>query len=268
MYNNYKDMSESRQLIKTSRRIFVIGFLLIIFTYAQAEGISSFSANGDKVNAQANEKPIQLQSMARNYRKQGLTAQNSGDINTARKYYQKAIELDPYYAAPYNDLGVIYEAGGYIEKAEQSYLKTIEIDSDYLSAYTNLALLYENKRDLSKAAHYWQERAQLGQPDDPWTQKANQRLEDLRIVMSATPIKDAREQEILGFMKDIAGNKEMLNKDDTALAKYHFQKAKIYYDKGDLASAFKEALDAQYLDQKNSEIEAFLDKIQVRALSK
>ena len=86
--------------------------------------------------------------------------------------------------------------------------------------------------------------------------------------MSATPLKDAREQEVIGFMKDISHNKDLLNKDDIALAKDHFQRAQRYYDKGDLASAFKEALDAQYLDEKNTEIEAFLDKVQARALSR
>ncbi|MGA2774555.1 MAG: tetratricopeptide repeat protein [Candidatus Omnitrophota bacterium] len=261
-------MPKSRQIVKITKIILAIGFVFFILRPVQAANVSSASNNGDKITAQANETPPQLQDMARGYRDQGLTAQNSGDINTAMKYYQKAIELDSYYAAPYNDLGVLYEAGGSIDRAEQSYLKAIEINPDYLSAYTNLALFYENKRDLNKAGYYWQKRAQLGQPDDFWTQKASQRAEDLRVVMSATPIKDAREQEVLGLMKDISANRSLLNQDNTALANDHFQKAKRYYNKGDLASAFKEALDAQYLDQNNSEIEEFLDKIQERALSK
>ena len=253
-------MSESRQMIKITRTILAIGFLFIFSAYAQA---------ADKQSAPAtNEKPDQLQEFARQYRDQGLTAQKAGDAETAMKYYQKAIGFDPYYAAPYNDLGIIYEGSGYLSKAEESYLKAVAIDPNYLSAYTNLALLYESKRDLSKAGIYWEKRAQLGQPNDPWTQKAAQRVEDLRVVMSATPIKDVREQEVIRLMKDISNNKDLSNKDEAVLAKEHFQKARRYYNKGELASAFKEALDAQYLDQSNTEIEAFLEKIQVRALSK
>ena len=268
MYNDLKDMSESRQMIKITRTILAIGFLFIICVYAQAADVQSAPATADNITPQAKEKPEQLQDFARRYRDQGLTAQKAGDIETAMKYYQKAIEFDSYYAAPYNDLGIIYEGAGYPNKAEEKYLKAIEIDPNYLSAYTNLALFYENKRDLTKAANYWKKRAQLGQANDPWTQKAAQRVEDLRVVMSATPLKDAREQEVIGFMKDISHNKDLLNKDDAALARDHFNRAQRYYDKGDLPSAFKEALDAQYLDQNNTEIETFLDKIQTRALSR
>ena len=267
MYNNLT-MPKSRQMIKITKLLAVIGFISLISAYAWAEDKQPKPANTEKFTRQEEEKFTELEKTARGYRDQGLTAQNAGDIETAMKFYQKAIELDPYYAAPYNDLGVIYEAAGSIDNAEKSYIKTIEIDANYSSAYTNLALLYEGKRDLKKAVYYWQKRAQLGAPDDPWTQKANQRVEDMRVVLSATPIKDAREQEILGLTKDIANNKDLLNQDNGFLAKDHFRKAKKHYDKGDLAGAFQEALDAQYLDPDNKEIETFIDKVQARVLSK
>ena len=268
MYNVLKDMSESRHMIKITRTILAVGFLFTFSAYLQAAEMQSAPATADNITPQAGEKPAQLQDFARKYREQGLVSQKAGDIETAMKYYQKALEFDPYYAAPYNDLGIIYEGAGYGDRAEENYLKAIEIDPNYLSAYTNLALFYENKRDLRKAAIYWEKRAQLGQANDLWTQKAAKRVEDLRVVMSATPLKDAREQEVIGFMKDISHNKDLLNKDDAALARDHFNRAQRYYDKGDLPSAFKEALDAQYLDQNNAEIETFLEKIQARALSR
>ena len=185
MYNVLKDMSESRHMIKITRTILAVGFLFFFSAYVQAAEKQPAPATADNITPQASEKPTQLQDLARKYREQGVISQKAGDMETAMKYYQKAIEFDAYYAAPYNDLGIIYEGAGYANKAEENYLKAIEIDPNYLSAYTNLALFYESKRDLNKAAIYWEKRAQLGQPNDPWTQKAILRLRDIRSVLSS-----------------------------------------------------------------------------------
>lgn len=218
--------------------------------------------------SQKEENLSELQKEARTYRAQGLEFQRIGNIEAALSLYQKAVELDPTYAVAYNDLGVIYEASGAIDRAEESYLKCVNIDPAYLSVYTNLALLYENKRDLDKAAFYWAKRLELGSPDDPWTQKAKQRLEDIRLVLSDKPFEQAREQEIIGFLKDVATQKSLLKEDDKALAKQYFEKAKQSYNKDDFATAFKEALDAKQLDPANKEIEEFIKKVQTRALSR
>lgn len=202
------------------------------------------------------------------YRDAGLEYQRTGNLDMAMSFYQKAATLDPGYGVVYNDLGVIYEAQGLFPQAEESYLKAIKIDPSYLSAYANLALLYENERKLDKAAFYWSQRASLGSPDDPWTQKAISRLSDIRTVLSDQPVAFSREDDVLNLMKDVSSQKSALNKDDTALAVDHFKKAKVSFDRGDLATAFKEALDAQYLDQNNQEIEAFLEKVESRALSR
>ena len=210
----------------------------------------------------------QLQEQARKYREAGLENQNMGNLPVAMSLYQKAIAIDPTCATAYNDLGVIYETSGFPERAEESYLQSLRVDPYYLSASTNLALFYENKRDLVKASLYWDKRAGLGLFDDPWTQKAINRLKDIRSVLSSQPITDQREEDVLSLMKDMSVHKDVVNKDDKALAQDHFQKAKSSYKKGDLATAVKEALDAQYLDQHNPEIEAFIEKTASRALSR
>lgn len=140
----------------------------------------------------AQEDPDQLHLQAQQYRQAGLEKQRIGNLAEALSLYQKAIVIDPGYAVAYNDLGVIYEAMGFPERAEESYLKSLKIDPGYLSAYSNLALFYENQRDLEKAAFYWGKRAQIGSPDDPWTQKASCRFKDIRI--SREPISDQREE--------------------------------------------------------------------------
>lgn len=206
-------------------------------------------------NPAAQENSDQLHLQARQYREAGLDKQHIGNLVEAMSLYQKAVTIDPGYAVAYNDLGVIYEAMGFPERAEESYLKSLKIDPAYSSVYTNLALFYENRRDLEKAAFYWGKRAQIGSPDDPWTQKAASRLKDIRI--SKQPISDQREGEVLGPMKD-----------NKTLAQNHFQRAKDNFKMGDLAMAIKEALDAQNLDKDNPEIEAFIEKAELKALSR
>jgi len=246
--------------------------LLPKFVIATVTTLCVFFSQGQLFAQNKSAKPLvdnlasDLHEQAQRYREAGLEYQRIGNLAAAMSLYQKAIVVDPSYAVAYNDLGVIYEAQGNPQRAEESYLKAIRIDPNYLSAYTNLALCYENQRNLEKAAYYWAKRAGLGSLDDPWTQKAISRFKDIRLVLSSKPISDAQEEEVLGLMKDISVYKSTLNKNNRTLAQDHFLKAKQNYQKGDLAAAIKEALDAQYLDQDNPEIEAFIENTESRAL--
>jgi len=209
-----------------------------------------------------------LQQQAREYRDQGLKIQGTGDLDTAMKLYQKAIEVDPTYAVAYNDLGVVYEAKDMIDRAEESYVKAIKIDPYYLSTYSNLALLYEEKRDFGKAGFCWKKRAELGDLDDPWTKKARERLEDIRLSLSPRPAQDSQEKDIVKLMKDVANEKYMLSNYDKLLARKNFMKAKDSFNKEDYATAVKKASDAQVLDPDNKDIEEFIERSQIRALSR
>lgn len=247
---------------------FIITAAITLCVFCFVGSLCPLFAQNEPVKPAVQNNPNALQEQARQYRQAGLENQRMGNLPAAMSLYQKAIAIDPGYAVAYNDLGVVYEAANFPERAEESYLKSIKIDPDYSSAYTNLALFYENQRDLEKAAYYWAKRSALGSPDDPWAQKAASRLKDIRLVLSNRPIADQREEDVLGLMKDAAVYKSVLNKDDKALAQVHFLKAKQSYNRGDLATAIKEALDAQYLNQNNPEIEAFIEKAELRALSR
>ena len=133
-----------------------------------------------------------LSEEAVSYRVEGFKAQDSGDIDTAISYYQKSAALDPNYATPHNDLGILYEAKGLLDRAESEYQKALAIDKNYAKAHTNLALLYERKGELEKAAFHWMKRYRLGEPGDMWKEEARQRLEKLGLIGSGS--KDARIQ--------------------------------------------------------------------------
>jgi len=234
-------------------------FLLLFCSAAFAQGSDEF-AKQEEADA--------IKEQARTYREEGVRAQDIGDLDAAMKLYQKAVELDPGYSVAYNDLGVIYESKGMDERALESYLKALKIDPYYLSAYTNLALYYEGKRQFNKAAYCWNKRVELGDLNDPWTQMARQRLEDIKLVFSPNPVKDSAEKEVVNLMKDVANEKHALGQDDKLKASKHLKNAKVSYEKEDFATAVKEALDAQYLDPENKDIEEFILRTQRRALSR
>lgn len=209
-----------------------------------------------------------MQDLARKYRQEGLDLQKRGDLQGAMGAFQKAIYADPFYAVPYNDLGVIYEAQGEREVAKQYYLRAIQIDSGYLSAYSNLALAYEAERDLKNAATYWQKRVELGVPDDPWTQRAQKQYENIQMVLGEKKLPQLNEQEIIRLAGDMADQKEILREDDNAQAKVYLNKAKVYYQRGEIAAALKEAINARQIVSDTREADDFIDKAQKRLLTR
>ena len=148
-----------------------------------------------------------MQQQARLYRVDGIKLQNSGDLDGALKLFQKAIELDPLYPEVYNDLGIIYEAQGDPDRAEESYLQALRVDPHYLGAYSNLALFYEGKRDLAKATYYWKKRIELGDSNDPWTIKAQQRLDDILLALSQNPMAEIQKKNVDNLMKEVSTGK-------------------------------------------------------------
>lgn len=204
---------------------------------------------------------------SRVYRQKGLELQTLGDLEGAMSWYQKAIEFDPTYVLPYNDLGILFEAKGMPERAEEMYLKAITVDPSYLSAYSNLALLYENLHKLDKAMEYWQERADRGLPDDPWTIKARKRIIDIKLVEGQEPV-SSKEQQVIGLIDDVLQEKYLVANDNRQLAEMYFRRARLSYKRGAEVVAYRQALDAFQLDPTNPEIQAFIEKLHTRQLSR
>lgn len=124
---------------------------------------------------------VESKKIAAEYRDQGLKAQNSGDLDKALVYYQKAMEMDPGLAVAYNDAGVIYEAKGWYDRAKQAYGKAIELEPTLGSPYYNLGSIYEKEGDLEKASYYFKQRVLIGDWNDQWTDKAREELRGLGV---------------------------------------------------------------------------------------
>lgn len=92
---------------------------------------------------------------ARNY----LYHRTKNSVHAAVQLFQKAIELDPRYAAAYAGLGetfaTLYQSferkDPWLDKAIESSLKALMYDSTLSEAYAALALSYFNKKSLEEA---------------------------------------------------------------------------------------------------------------------
>ena len=130
-----------------------------------------------------------LRDEAVKYRTEGYERQQRGDLVGAVEAYQKAVALDAAYPTPYNDLGVIYEQRGEFERAQQAYEQALLLDPKYLQAHTNLAMLQERMGHKDEAIVHWLKRYQLGDPHDPWTVRAEERLIALGVLKTHPGLK-------------------------------------------------------------------------------
>ena len=75
-----------------------------------------------------------------------------GDSEAAVSSYNKAIEIKPDYAEPYNNLGVSLKNLGRHTEAITSYNKAIELQPDYAEAYNNLGNVLNESGDPNAGA--------------------------------------------------------------------------------------------------------------------
>lgn len=207
-----------------------------------------------------------LQEQARIHRAKGLEAQYVGQIAEAIRFYEKAIVYDPSYVELYNDLGVVYEMRGWQDKALDFYLQAIAIDPNYLPAYTNLAAIYEERGDLKTAAGYLQKRVRLGLPDDPWTQKARERLENIGYSVEDIA-RELKQEEVIDLIKEMmAYSPEPIPlaggaRDKKQKAIEYLNNAKLKLKRGNITAALNDLGIAAHLDPANRQIDQVLEEV-------
>jgi Tfp pilus assembly protein PilF len=73
----------------------------------------------------------------------GIKVAQTGLWKEAAYRWQKATEIDPTYAAAWNNLAVAYEQQGNFEKAREAYEKAVELDPKNLLLRQNYDLFKE-----------------------------------------------------------------------------------------------------------------------------
>lgn len=85
------------------------------------------------------------------YIRRGLRASDEGDYENAIKEYERAIEIDPYSEAAYNNRGVSYWFLGRYEKAIDDCTIAIRLDSEFVDSYYNRGTAYYALKQYEKA---------------------------------------------------------------------------------------------------------------------
>jgi Tfp pilus assembly protein PilF len=73
----------------------------------------------------------------------GISVAQKGLWREAIYRWEKATEVDPTYAAAFNDLAIAYEHEGQLDKARKAYEKAIELDPNNAQVRQNYELFKE-----------------------------------------------------------------------------------------------------------------------------
>src|SRR5437588_1111452 len=88
--------------------------------------------------------------------KTGIGYHQMLDLETAKKYYQRAIKLNPSYAEAINNLGTIEYARKSYRRAIGDYKKALRFAPNSASIFSNLGTAYFARRDYKDAAAVFQ----------------------------------------------------------------------------------------------------------------
>ena len=89
--------------------------------------------------------------------KTGIAYHQLLDLNDAKKYYDRAVKLNPRYAEAINNLGTIYYARKSYRRAVEEYKKALRITPDSASILSNLGTAYFARKDYENASKAYQQ---------------------------------------------------------------------------------------------------------------
>ena len=83
-------------------------------------------------------------SLAQQLLDRGIAAEAAGDVATASRCYQQAIDADPRCAAAYFNLGLLHLAGGHLPESEAAFRRALQLREDFPEAWVALAEVLES----------------------------------------------------------------------------------------------------------------------------
>lgn len=117
----------------------------------------------------------------------GTLYYNRQDYAKAEQHYRQAVEADQRYALAYFDLGNVLDETGRLDEAIRSYKGAIALAPTYADAHYNLALAYEKLKQPRKALPHWRAYVKLD-TSGPWSVHARNQIrkileaDELRVV--------------------------------------------------------------------------------------
>jgi tetratricopeptide (TPR) repeat protein len=89
--------------------------------------------------------------------KTGIAYHQMLDLDSAKKYYQRAIKLNRQYSEAINNLGTVYYAQKSYRRAIDQYRKALRIAPGSASVLSNLGTAYFARKNYDEAIKYYQE---------------------------------------------------------------------------------------------------------------
>lgn len=86
------------------------------------------------------------------HNKIGIAYHQMLDLNSARKWYEKSIKIDPKYSEAINNLGTVYYAKKSYRRSVGLYKKALRISPDSASIHSNLGTAYFARKKYKEAA--------------------------------------------------------------------------------------------------------------------
>lgn len=133
---------------------------------------------GDNEGALINlQKAININPNAQSYYNIAAIYDDRSQLDQAKLYYEKAIQLNPYFSNSYNNLGAIYAKLNLYEKASELFTEAIKRDETNALAYYNLGYAYERQNQKINALKHYQKALELS-PDNLIFKQAVQELRE------------------------------------------------------------------------------------------
>lgn len=199
-----------------------------------------------------------LKEEAVEFHTEGHSAQESGRLNEALSFYQKAVAIDPASAHLYNDLGSVYETWGEFEIARDAYLRAMSIEPESIEAYPRLALLSEKDGNFPQASHYWLKFIELGNENNPAVREAKNRVYEIGRVIPEVMDRYI-EVEASSLKKEISSFKQGGLSDEKSRLHRKLNKGNVFYRDKDYLNALKMYIEAKELDPQDNQVNSLLD---------
>jgi len=91
----------------------------------------------------------------------GIGSMESGDNTYAEECFLRALEINPYSAEAYANLGLLLDRRGVAEIAENCYRLSIELNPSCYETYLNLGALLANQKQFCEAEKYYTQAIKL-----------------------------------------------------------------------------------------------------------